>query len=55
MHRENKKCIAIFVEKSRGKRQLGRPRRKWAKRIKIDLREIKLKDVNWVYLAQDSD
>jgi hypothetical protein len=30
------------VEKSEGKRPLGRPRRKWEDNIKMDLREIGL-------------
>jgi hypothetical protein len=29
-----------FGEKSEGKRPLGRPRRRWEDRIKMDLREI---------------
>jgi hypothetical protein len=30
----------ILVGKPEGKRQLGRPRRRWVDNIKIDLREI---------------
>jgi hypothetical protein len=30
----------ILVEKPEGKRLLGRPRRRWVKNIKMDLREI---------------
>ena len=30
----------VLVEKPEGKRQLGRPRRKWEDNIKLDLREV---------------
>jgi hypothetical protein len=30
----------IFVGMSEGKRQLGKPRRKWVDNIKMDLREV---------------
>jgi hypothetical protein len=36
-----------------GKRPLGRPRRRWEDRIRIDLREIGWEDVEWVQLVQD--
>jgi hypothetical protein len=42
----------IYIE---GKRQLGRPRRRWADNIKMDLREIGWDDEDWIDLAQDRD
>jgi hypothetical protein len=33
-------AYGIFVGKSEGKRQLGRPRCRWVNNIKMDLREI---------------
>ena len=30
----------VFVEKTEGKRPLGRPRRRWADSIKMDLQEV---------------
>jgi hypothetical protein len=38
---EGKRNAYIFlVEKSEGKRPLGRPRRRWEDNVKIDLREV---------------
>jgi hypothetical protein len=43
------------VGKPKGKRSLGRLRRKWADNIKINLREIGCDDMDWIDLAQDRD
>jgi hypothetical protein len=43
------------VGKPEGKRPLGRPRRRWEDRIRMDLREIGLRGVDWIRLAQDRD
>jgi hypothetical protein len=45
----------ILVEKPEGKRPLGRPRRRWVDNIKMDLREIGWKYMDWIDLAQDRD
>jgi hypothetical protein len=45
----------VLVGKPEGKRPLGRPRRKWEDRIRIDLREIGLGGADWILLAQDRD
>jgi hypothetical protein len=37
---EKSNAYRILVGKPDGKRPLGRPRRKWVKNIKLDLREI---------------
>jgi hypothetical protein len=37
-----------------GKRQLGRPRRRWEDNIKMDLQEVGCGDMDWIKLAQDS-
>jgi hypothetical protein len=34
-----------------GKRPLGRPRRRWEDKVKIDLKEIGLEAVDWIRLA----
>jgi hypothetical protein len=47
--------MAIFVGKPEGKRSFGRLRSRWEDNIGMDLREIKLRNVNWLYLAQDRD
>jgi hypothetical protein len=41
----------VLVGKPEGKRPLGRPRRRWEVRIRMDLREIGWEDVEWVHLA----
>jgi hypothetical protein len=43
----------ILVGKPGRKRSLGRPR--WEDNIRIDLREIRWEDVDWIHLAQDRD
>jgi hypothetical protein len=45
----------ILVGRPEGKRQLGRPRRRWVGNIKIDLREIGWDSTDWINLAQDRD
>jgi hypothetical protein len=34
---------------------VGRPRRRWADNIKVDLREIGWDYMNWIDLAQDNN
>jgi hypothetical protein len=43
------------VGKLKGKRPLGRPRRRWKNNIKMDLREIGWGGVHWIDLAQDRE
>jgi hypothetical protein len=43
------------VEKSEGKRPLGRPRRRWVDNIKVDLREIEWDVVDWMDMTQYRD
>jgi hypothetical protein len=43
------------VGKTEGKRQLGRPRRRWVDNIIMDLREIGWDGVDWIDMAQDRD
>jgi hypothetical protein len=47
-------CISIFVGKPGGKRQLGRPRRRWVDSIKI-YRGTGCGGMDWIDLAQDRD
>jgi hypothetical protein len=45
----------ILVGKPEGKKPLGRPRRRWASNIKMDLRKIGWGGMDWIGLAQDRD
>jgi hypothetical protein len=42
-------------EEPEGKRPLGRPRRRRAEYVKIDLREIGWGGMDWIDLAEDRD
>ena len=44
----------FLVEKPEGKRQHGRPRRRWEDYIKMDLQEVGCRGMNWMELAQDN-
>jgi hypothetical protein len=45
----------ISVGKPKGRRPLGRSRRRWEDNIKMDRREIRFGDVDWIHWAQDRD
>ena len=45
----------VLVEKSEGKRPLGRPRRRWEDNIKTDLHEVGGGCGDWMELAQDRE
>jgi hypothetical protein len=51
---EGRGVYRILVGRPKGKRPLGRPRRKWEDSIKMDLREIGIDGANWIQLAQDT-
>ena len=44
----------VLVGKPEGNRLLGRPKRRWADNIKMDLREVGGVE-DWMELAQDRD
>jgi hypothetical protein len=44
-----------LVGKPEGKRPFGRPRRRREDNIKLDIREIGRKGVDWMHLVQDRD
>jgi hypothetical protein len=52
---EERKVYNVLVGKPKGKRQLGRPRRRCKDGIRMDLREIGLGAVDWIRLAQARD
>ena len=41
--------------KPEGKNPLGKPRRIWEDNIKMDLREERYTDMEWIWLVQDRD
>jgi hypothetical protein len=43
------------VGKPEGRRPRGRPRRRWEDNIKMDLREVRWRVIDWIDLAQDED
>jgi hypothetical protein len=50
---EGRGVYRILVGRPEGKRQLGRPRRRWEDNIKMILREIGIDGENWILLPQD--
>jgi hypothetical protein len=52
---EDRKVYKVLMGKPEGKRPLGRPRRWWEHGIRMDLREIGLRGVDWIRLSQDRD
>jgi hypothetical protein len=51
----NEKCTQYFGQKTRRKRPLERPRRRWKDYIRMNLTEIGWEGVDWMRLAQDRD
>ena len=45
----------VLVGKPEGKRPLGRPRRRWVDKIRMDRQEVGCGYVDWIGLAQDRD
>jgi len=48
---ESRGVYMVLVRKPEGKRPLGRPRRRWADNIKMDLQEVGCGGMDWVELA----
>jgi hypothetical protein len=48
-----KELVYIIGGKARGKRPLGRPRRRWVDNIRMNLGEVGWGDVDWIGLAKD--
>jgi hypothetical protein len=45
----------ILVRNPERKRPLGRPRREWKDNIRMTVREVGWKGVDWIHLDQDRD
>jgi len=52
---EERGVYRVLVGKPKGKRPLGRPKRRWVDNIKMDLQEVGCWYMNWTGLAQDID
>ena len=52
---ESRGVYRVLVEKPKGKRPLGRPRRRWEDNIKIDLQEVGCVSIDWIDMAKDRD
>jgi len=52
---ESKDVYRVLVGKPKGKRPLGRSRRRWENNIKMDLQEVGCKDMDRIDVAQDRD
>jgi hypothetical protein len=50
---EGRGVYRVLIGRPKGKRPLGRPRRKWEDNIKMDLKERGIDGENWILLAQD--
>jgi hypothetical protein len=50
---EGRGVYRILVGRPKGKRPLGKPRRRWEANIKMDLREIGIDGANWIQPVQD--
>jgi hypothetical protein len=48
---EGKMFPGFLFGRPKGKRPLGRPRRRWEDNIKMDLREIGIDGANWIMLV----
>jgi hypothetical protein len=52
---EKRGVYRVLVDKSGGKRPLGRHRRRWEDNIRTDLSEVGCGVMDWIGLAQDRD
>jgi hypothetical protein len=52
---ERREKYKVLVGKPEGRRPLGRPKGRWEDGVRMDLREIGLRGVDWIRLAQDKD
>ena len=52
---EERVVYRVLVGKLKGKRQLGKPSRRWVDNIRTDLQEVGCGYMDWIGLAQDRD
>jgi hypothetical protein len=49
--RERRGVYRVLVGKTEGKSQPGRPGRRWEDNLKMDLKEVGCKGMDWIELA----
>jgi hypothetical protein len=54
-HAWERNVYKVLMRKPEGRRPLVRPRHRWEDRIRMDLREIGWRSIEWIQLAQDKD
>jgi len=52
---EEKGAYRVLVGKPKGKRPLGRPRRRWVNNIRMDLQKVRCGYMDWIGLVQDRE
>jgi hypothetical protein len=52
---ERRGAYRVFLGKPEGKRQLGRPKRRWEDNINMDLKQVGWEGMDWIDLAPDRD
>jgi hypothetical protein len=52
---ETRGVYRFLMGKPEGKRQLGKPRRRWEDNIKMDLQELRCGGMDWIELARNRD
>jgi len=52
---EERGVYSVLVGKLKGRRPLGRPRRRWVDNIRMDLQDVGCGYMDWIGLAQDRD
>jgi len=52
---EEREVYKVFLRKPKGRRPLGRPRRRWVDNIRMDLQEVGCGYMDWIGMAQGRD
>ena len=52
---QSRNAYRVLVGKPKGKRCLGRPRRRWEDNIKMHLKEVDCNPEEWIDLPEDRD
>jgi len=50
---EKRSVYRVFVGKTEGKRQLGRPKHRWENNIKLNIQEVGCEVMDWIDLDQE--